>query len=162
MMNVKNIIQQGEEAKYNIRIEREGFTMQDDDFRLTLVWGMKGEHLIIRKSQMMEDEAGNWFFTFPTKDMTGVVTVVCEYEVPDGDFADKLRIEKEEQPLCFVNANSRLPQMMKDGGIYNGTYVSYERRLRSDSRSLYVILRDATGAILRDMNGLVQRALKKN
>ena len=52
--------------------------------------------------------------------------------------------------------------MMKDGGIYNGTYVSYERRLRSDVRSLYVILRDVTGAWLRDMNGFVQRALKKN
>ena len=162
MMNVKNIIQQGEEAKYNIRIEREGFTMQDDDFRLTLVWGMKGEHLIIQKSQMMEDEAGNWLFTFPTKEMTGIVTAVCEYDVPDSDYADGFRTEKEEQPLCFVNANMRLPQIMKDEGVYNGRYVSYERRLRSDVRSLYVVLRDVTGAILRDMNGLVQRALKKN
>ena len=162
MMNVKNIIQQGEEAKYNIRIEREGFTMQDDDFRLTLVWGMKGDHLVIQKSQMMEDEAGNWLFTFPTKEMTGMVTAVCEYDVPDSDYADGFRTEREEQPLCFVNANVRLPQVMKDEGIYNGRYVSYERRLRSDVRSLYVILRDVTGAILRDMNGLVQRALKKN
>lgn len=162
MMNVKNIIQQGEDAKFNIRIEREGFTMQDDDFRLTLKWGMQEKHLVIQKSQMMEDEAGNWLFTFPTKEMTGIVTAVCEYDVPDSDYADGFRTEKEEQPLCFVNANMRLPQMMKDGGIYNGTYVSYERRLRSDVRSLYVILRDVTGAWLRDMNGFVQRALKKN
>ena len=160
MMNVKNIIQQGEEAKYNIRIEREGFTMQDDDFRLTLVWGMKGGRLDIPKSQMMENEAGNWLF--PTKEMTGIVTAVCEYDVPDSDYADGFRTEKEEQPLCFVNANMRLPQMMKDEGIYNGRYVSYERRMRSDVRSLYVVLRDVTGVILRDMNGLVQRALKKN
>ena len=162
MMNVKNIIQQGEEAKYNIRIEREGFTMQDDDFRLTLVWGMKGGRLDLPKSQMMENEAGNWLFTFPTKEMTGIVTAGCEYDVPDSDYADGFRTEKEEQPLCFVNANMRLPQMMKDEGIYNGRYVSYERRMRSDVRSLYVVLRDVTGVILRDMSGLVQRALKKN
>lgn len=162
MMNVKNIIQQGEDAKYNIRIEREGFSMQDNDFRLTLKWGMQEKYLVIQKSQMMEDEAGKWLFTFPTKEMTGIVTAVCEYDVPDSDYADGFRTEKEEQPLCFVNANMRLPQMMKDGGIYNGRYVSYERRLRSDVRSLYVILRDVTGAWLRDMNGFVQRALKKN
>ena len=67
MMNVKNIIQQGEDAKYNIRIEREGFSMQDNDFRLTLKWGMQEKQLVIKKSQMMDLEAGNWLFIFPTK-----------------------------------------------------------------------------------------------
>ena len=162
MMNVKNIIPQGEDAKYNIRIEREGFSMQDNDFRLALKWGMQEKQLVIPKSQMMDDEAGNWIFTFPTKDMVGVVTAVCEYDVPDGDYVEGFRTEKEEQPLCFVNTNMRLPQIMKDDGLYNGVHVSYERRMRSDVRSLYVVLRDVTGAILRDMNGLIQRALKKN
>ena len=115
-MNVKNIIPQGEDAKYNIRIEREGFSMQDNDFRLTLKWGMQEKQLVIQKSQMMDDEAGNWLFIFPTKDMVGVVTAVCEYDVPDGDYADGFRTEKEEQPLCFVNTNMRLPQIMKDDG----------------------------------------------
>ena len=133
MINSKNIIQQGEEAKYRIAIEREGFSMSEHPFALTLKWGMQGPTLEIQKSEMLTDEQGNWFFTFNTADMVGVVTVECAYDVPDSDYADGYRTEKEQQPLCFVNTSPRMPQMMRDhGGIYQGIYVSYERTLRSD------------------------------
>jgi len=163
MINSKNIIQQGEEAKYRIAIEREGFSMSENPFSLTLKWGMQGRMLEIQKSEMLTDEQGNWFFTFNTADMVGVVTVECAYDVPDSDYADGYRTEKEQQPLCFVNTSPRMPQMMRDhGGIYQGVYVSYERTLRSDKRSLFRYLRDIFQNYLRDVNGRRLRVLKNN
>lgn len=154
MINSKNIIQQGEEAKYRIAIEREGFSMTENPFMLTLKWGMQGRTLTVDKSEMLTDEAGQWYFTFPTADMVGVVTVECAYDVPDSDYPDGYRTEKEQQPLCFVNTSSRMPQLMCDhGGIYQGIYVSYERTLRSDKRSLFRYLRDILQNYLRDVNG---------
>lgn len=163
MINSKNIIQQGEEVKYRIAIEREGFSMTEDPFMLTLKWGMQGRTLMIQKSEMLTDEHGNWFFTFKTADMVGVVTVECVYDVPDSDYPDGYRTEKEQQPLCFVNTSPRMPQMMRDGGgIYQGIYVSYERTLRSDKRSLFRYLRDIFQNYLRDINGRRLRVLKNN
>lgn len=163
MINSKNIIQQGEEAKYRIAIEREGFSMTENPFMLTLKWGMQGRTLTVDKSEMLTDEAGQWYFTFPTADMVGVVTVECAYDVPDSDYPDGYRTEKEQQPLCFVNTSSRMPQLMCDhGGIYQGIYVSYERTLRSDKRSLFRYLRDILQNYLRDVNGRRLRVLKNN
>lgn len=163
MINSKNIIQQGEEAKYRIAIEREGFSMSENPFSVTLKWGMQGRTLEIQKSEMLTDEQGNWFFTFSTADMVGVVTVECAYDVPDSDYADGYRTEKEQHPLCFVNTSPRMPQMMRDyGGIYQGVHVSYERTLRSDKRSLFRYLRDIFQNYLRDVNGRRLRVLKNN
>lgn len=163
MINSKNIIQQGEEVKYRIAIEREGFSMTENPFMLTLKWGMQGRTLTIGKSEMLTDESGQWYFTFPTADMVGVVTVECAYDVPDSDYPDGYRTEKEQQPLCFVNTSPRMPQMMRDhGGLYQGIYVSYERTLRSDKRSLFRYLRDIFQNYLRDVNGRRLRVLKNN
>ena len=94
--------------------------------------------------------------------MIGIVTAECTYQVPDIDYADGYRTEKEQQPLCFIYTGSRLPQMMKyDDGLYNGVYVSYERRLTSNIQVLFETLRDAVGNILRDVNGKIMRALRE-
>lgn len=162
MINSRNIIQQGQEAKYRIMIDREGFSQHENDFEVCLQWGMKGQELTIPKSEMMENERNEFFFVFPTKDMVGVVTARCTYYVPDMDYADGLREEVEQQPLCFVNTGVALPHMLSDGGIYDGSHVSYERQSQSNMKSIYVVLRDMTGAILRDVNGFVLRALKKD
>ena len=53
--------------------------------------------------------------------------------------------------------------MMRDeGGIYQGIYVSYERTLRSDKRSLFRYLRDILQNYFRDVNGRRLRVLKNN
>ena len=162
MINVKNVIQQGEDAKYNIRIDRQGFSMTENPFYVTLKWGLEGRQLVIQKSEMQTDDNDRMVFTFPTKDMIGIVTDECTYQVPDIDYADGYRTEKEQQPLCFIYTGSRLPQMMKyDDGLYNGVYVSYERRLTSNIQVLYETLRDAVGNILRDVNGKIMRALRE-
>lgn len=162
MINSRNIIQAGQEAKYRIMIDREGFSQHENDFEVVLQWGMKGQELTIPKSEMMENERGEFFFVFPTKDMVGVVTARCTYYVPDMDYADGLREEVEQQPLCFVNTGVALPHIMDDGGIYDGRHVSYERQSQSNMKSIYVVLRDFSGKVLRDVNGFVLRALKKD
>ena len=39
-MDCTNILMQGDEAKYQVRIEQEGFNMETDDFEIELLWGM--------------------------------------------------------------------------------------------------------------------------
>ena len=161
MENIKNIIQQGEMAKYQIIIEHEDFSMTENDFRLLLTWGMRGESLTISKADMLENDNGQFYFTFATKDMVGKVQVECQYDVPDDDYEDGYRTEVERQPLCFVNTSSKLPCGC-DCGLYDGTHVTYVRQTRGGLKTLYVILRDFSGNIMRDMNGSILRALKRN
>lgn len=161
MINVKQIIQQGENAKYQVIIEHEDFTMTANDFRLTLTWGMRGESLTITKADMLENDNGQYYFTFDTTKMVGWVQVECEYDVPDDDFDSGYRTENERQPLCFVNTSSKLPSGC-DCGLYDGTHVTYVRQTRGGLKTLYVILRDFSGNILRDLNGNILRALKRD
>ena len=161
MLNVKNILQQGEVAKYQVIIEHPGFSMTDGDFYLILSWGMRGDTLRIPKSEMFQNEGGDTFFTFPTKNMVGRVEVECRYWVPDPDMTDDASEHVERQPLCWVVTDAKLPTGT-DPGLYQGEHVSYVRRTNSGLKSLYRILRDVTGAWLRDANGLVLRALKQN
>ena len=161
MENIKNIIQQGEMAKYQVIIEHEDFSMTENDFRLLLTWGMRGDSLTISKADMLENDNGQFYFTFATKDMVGKVQVECQYDVPDDDYEDGYRTEVERQPLCFVNTSSKLPSGC-DCGLYDGTHVTYVRQTRGGLKTLYVILRDFSGNILRDMNGSILRALKRN
>lgn len=161
MINSKNIIQQGELAKYQLIIEREGFSMTEGDFQLRLTWGMRGDTLDILKADMAQDETGQTFFQFPTDQMLGRVDVECRYRVPDSDAPDGVRQEVERQPLCWVNAATGLPRLTETG-IYQGLHVSYVRRSQGGLRSLYRSLRDVAGCFLRDANGLLLRALKQN
>ena len=161
MENIKNIIQQGEMAKYQVIIEHEDFSMTENDFRLILTWGMRGDSLTISKADMLENDNGQFYFTFNTKDMVGKVQVECQYDVPDDDYEDGYRTEVERQPLCFVNTSAKLPCGC-DCGLYDGNHVTYVRQTRGGLKTLYVILRDFSGNILRDMNGSILRALKRN
>lgn len=161
MINVKNIIQQGETAKYQVIIEHPGFSMTEDDFEIVLSWGMRGDSLRIPKSEMLQNEGGETFFTFPTKNMVGRVEATCRYWVSDTDMTDDAAEMTERSPLCWVIADAKLPTGT-DPGLYKGDHVQYVRKSGVGLKSLYEVLRDVTGAILRDANGLILRALKKN
>ena len=41
-MDCTNILMQGEEAKYAIVIDYPGFSMDTDDFKVELSWGLQG------------------------------------------------------------------------------------------------------------------------
>lgn len=109
-MDCNNIIQRGEEAKYQITITRQGFDMNTDDFQLLLSWGLLGKSLTITKDECFSNEDDEWFFIFSTDDMIGQVTVDCTFHVTDTDYADGYRTEADRQILCFV-APAPLPQL---------------------------------------------------
>ena len=161
-MNTKNIIQQGESAKFQIVIVREGFSMIDNDFRVRLYWGMRGQHLDIAKKDMLQDEDGRFFIQFDTKNMSGLIKIETIYDIPDTDFDDEVRPEIERQPLCYINPVDKLPVYggAGDGYISQGNHVSFTRTSASGVKSLYFILRDILGKFLKDSEGLQLRARK--
>ena len=84
-MTERDIFVAGEEAKYFIDINQEGFSMTDDDFEVELLYGMSGKSLKLTKQDMTADTSGKYFFSFPTAGMVGKVTARCTWQVPDTD-----------------------------------------------------------------------------
>ena len=101
-MDKTRILQQGEEAKFQIAIN--DFDMEANDFQVTLIWGYRRTTMLITKSQMVHSADGKWYFTFDTDGMVGRVSIECLWQVPDTDYADGYRQETDEQYLCFVAA----------------------------------------------------------
>lgn len=144
-MDSKNIIQQGEEVKYQITINRIGFLMNEDNFRVRLTWGMLGKELIINKDQMIANEADEWFFMFSTEDMVGRVKAECQFDVPDSDYEDGFRTEVDIQCLCVVITHPLPARICVPVGGGDDRTVVYERTDESDVAELYATLYDRTG-----------------
>ena len=70
-MTENDIIVAGEEVKYFIDIEHEGFSMLENDFQVELVYGMRGESFTLTKQEMTADSSGKYFFMFSTAGMVG-------------------------------------------------------------------------------------------
>lgn len=143
-MDCKNIIMQGEEAKYAMRIDAQGFNMETDDFNVKLSWGMMGRSLVIEKSQMTFSIDGYYYFVFDTSEMTGRVVAKCTYGVPDIDCPDGIRTEVDEQLLCFV-ASTPLPKFACVPAPGCEHKVTYERSDQSDVASDYQYLSTVEG-----------------
>ena len=160
-MDCKNILQQDEECKYQITINRQGFLMSRDPFSVTLHYGMLGKSLKIDKSQMANNERDEWYFMFPTDDMVGRVVAECRFDVPDTDYPDGYRTEVDLQYLCFV-ATTPLPNgICVPGEKCKDETVHYERTELSDIAELYVYLTDRRGNKFVTSDGEYLLALKK-
>ena len=129
-MDCTNIIRQGEEAKYAVMIDYEGFSMDSDDFKVELSWGLQGQSLTIEKSQMISSIESGYFFIFDTTPMTGRVVAKCTYYVPDIDCPDQIRTVTDEQLLCFV-ATTPLPRFACTVGVRAPRHL---RTLRAERR----------------------------
>lgn len=159
-MNKIEIIQQGDQAKFQLIIEREDFTMQADDFNVTLSWGFGGRKMVIRKEDMFHDEEWNVYFMFETTEMMGMVTAECEYFVPDSDSRTGLRREVDRQILCLVTT-SACPMVQKCCCKYADKHnVTYIRRYHSDANTLYAIVR-VDGSVVRLEGGETLRVRKE-
>lgn len=130
-MDASKIIQQGEEAKFLIAIDREGFDIRTDDFEVILSWGLAGQKLTLYKSDMTPGDYGVYQFGFDSKPMVGQVTAECKYYIPDSSYPDGYRTEVDRQILGFVVSlpNPKFLSCPIDGG---GHYVSYQRVLGGD------------------------------
>lgn len=152
-MDAKFIIQAGDVAKYEVKIEHADFDMARDDFEFTLLGGMLGQEVTVTKSQMPCDEDGNWFLLFDSTGMAGKVTAVCRYWVPDFDMPDGEREEVDRQYIGFVT-DSPCPKFACDCDCSTeDDHVTYTRVYRGDVHTLYLNLRTSEGEQLRDSEG---------
>lgn len=110
-MDSKNIIMQGERAKYFVRSDKWNFSFNDNSYRLEILYGMQGKKIVIQKSEFvfLNDR---WTFSFATDDIVGKVTARLVMEIFDPDCPDGVREEVDEQYICFVITNP-CPQFMK-------------------------------------------------
>ena len=139
-----NIIQQGEDAKYRIKISMPGIFIQNTDyFEVKLSWGMFGHSMTITKDEMIFGDDENWYFVFNTDGMVGRVTAECTMRVPDNDFAGGFRDEVDKQYLCFVCTNPLPKFLCAPKGSCEDDTVVYTRTEDSDVASNYAFLIDA-------------------
>ena len=144
-MDCTNILMQGDEAKYAMRIDHDGFNMETDEFELELSWGLMNKMMTIKKSDMTWTIDGYFYFIFDTSDMVGRVTAKCTYLVPDIDCPDGLRTEVDEQLLCFV-CTDPLPKVACVPAQSACEHkVTYERSDQSGVASNYQYLASTEG-----------------
>lgn len=136
-MDKTRILQQGEEAKFQVAIK--DFDMEANTFAVTLIYGYRRVKVEIEKSQMFQDGAGNWYFVFNTDNMVGRITALCTWRVPDADCSDGYREESDEQYLCFV-ATTPCPQFLVCPACTQDGRVTYTRTEESDIAGMYAYL----------------------
>jgi hypothetical protein len=144
-MDCKNIILQGEEAKYAVLIQYQGFDQETDDFKVELSWGLHGQSLTIEKNQMITTIGSGHYFVFDTSEMVGRVTAKCTWYVPDIDCTDGIRTVTDEQLLCFVAAVPLPKFACVPAPSECEHYVTYERTEESDIASGYQYLITSQG-----------------
>lgn len=150
-MDQKDIIMQGERAKYFIRSERLDFNFYEDDFYLELIYGMQGEKITLHKSDFLYIN-DQWIFSFPTDDIVGAVKARLVMNIFDPDCPDEVRQEVEEQYIAFVITNP-CPQFLKCPCVGGDHEIVYERTERSDIGNRYARLTDRNGKHLRTKDG---------
>jgi hypothetical protein len=136
-MDVKNIIQQGERAKYIVTSNRQDFDFGVNDYHLEIIYGMMGSKITIEKTDFREID-GQWVFSFPTDEIIGKVKARLVMEIDD-------RQEVDEQYIGVV-ISSPCPQFFRCPKCESvGHDVTYERTEESDIGEKYAILCDRDG-----------------
>ena len=136
-MDAKQIIQQGERAKYIVKSNRADFDFGVNDYHLEIIYGMMGAKITIEKTdfQKLDDY---WMFSFPTDNIVGKVKARLVMEIGD-------RQEVDEQYIGVV-ISTPCPQFFKCPKCESvGHDVTYERTEESDIGEKYAILCDRDG-----------------
>ena len=138
MMDNTRIIQQGEVVKFQVQIA--DFDMEENDFRVELIYGYRRTTVTIEKDQMIEN-GGQYYIVFDTEDMVGRVTARCVWMVPDTDVQGSEREKTDEQFLCFV-VTTPCPQFLTCPACTDEHSVTYTRTEQSDIAEKYQRLAD--------------------
>ena len=91
----------GSEKKFAVEVIAEGFSMEDNDFSLSI---MKGHNVVkeIAKSDLVVEE-GTWLLCVDTTELgAGTFDLAVTAEVPDSHFPDLMRTEIERVQLLNV------------------------------------------------------------
>ena len=140
-MDAKNIIQQGETLKYIITSQNPNFNIEENDFYVELVYGMRGHKLVIRKEDMLYGTGGEYLMQFSTKGMIGKITARTVYYIHDVDIdPDDEREEVDEQVIAFV-VTTPCPTFINCPKCSGETHdIRFERTEEPDIAALYMRL----------------------
>ena len=140
-MTENDIIQQGEKVKYIVTSLNPNFNIEEDDFRVELIYGMMGKRLVIQKSEMMYGTDGKYIMQFSTSGMVGKVVARTVYFVHDADInPDGEREEVDEQIICFV-VSTPCPVLLNCPKCNSeGHDIHFERTEESDIAAMYLRL----------------------
>ena len=139
-MEAKNIIMQGERAKYFVRSDKWNFNFEENSFYLEILYGMMGGKITIEKSEF-KFLNGMTLFSFPTDGMVGPVKARLVMEITDPDCPDDVRQEVDEQYIGFV-VSQPCPQFFKCPKCCGKHEIIYTRTEESDFGERYAILCD--------------------
>lgn len=102
MVNRQNGIFVGSDLKFALTIDTPGFSMDDDDFEVTILG--RSRNKTIKKEEMLLTGDSKWIFTYNTAEIgSGEHWMKVTAYVPDTDFDDGLRTEVVKKLLCNVN-----------------------------------------------------------
>ena len=137
-MTENDIIQQGEKVKYIVTSRNHNFNIEEDDFRVELIYGMMGKKLVIQKSDMLYGTDGEYIMQFSTSGMVGKVVARTVYYVHDTDIdPDGEREEVDEQVICFV-VTTPCPVLLNCPKCSSeGHDIHFERTEEPDIASMY-------------------------
>lgn len=90
---------EGTEMKVKVTLTCTGFDMSTDDFDIIVKNGIKKTKF--NKSDLAEDD-GNYYVCFPTKGLSGKITLIGILYVPDTDYDDGIRQEIVSTGLTIV------------------------------------------------------------
>lgn len=92
----------GTDLKFLFNIECSGFSMDEDEYEITLVCGK--QRMVVPPSQIVVD-GENHYLCLDSKMLgQGLVKLVVKAHVPDDDFPDGKRTEVDVIDLCLLRA----------------------------------------------------------
>ena len=140
-MSENDIIPQGKKVKYIVTSRNHNFNIEEDDFRVELIYGMMGKKLVIQKSDMMYGTDGEYIMQFSTSGMVGKVVARTVYYVHDTDIdPDGEREEVDEQIICFV-VSTPCPVLLNCPKCSSeGHDIHFERTEEPDIAAMYLRL----------------------
>jgi hypothetical protein len=136
-MDAKQIIQQGERAKYIVTSNRQDFDFGVNDYHLEIIYGMMGAKITIEKTDFQKFDDYR-VFSFPTDNIVGKVLARLVMQIGD-------RQEVDEQYIGVV-ISTPCPQFFMCPKCESvGHDVTYERTEESDIGNKYAMLCDCNG-----------------
>ena len=136
-MDAKQIIQQGERAKYIVTSNRQDFDFGVNDYHLEIIYGMMGAKITIEKTdfQKLDDY---WVFSFPTDNIVGKVMARMVMEIGN--------LHEVDEQYIGVVISSPCPQFFRCPKCESvGHDVTYTRTEESDIGDKYAMLCDCNG-----------------
>lgn len=139
-MDERNIIIQGERAKYIVTSTNPNFDMETGDFYVEIIYGMMGKKITIQKNEFLYAPGGEWVMSFDTSDMVGPIKARMVQVLNDTDIEPShVRPEVDLQIIGFV-VTTPCPQFLKCP-CNSGTHVvKYVRTLEPDIAPMYMRL----------------------